>query len=235
MTDISTPTDAELPPCPFCGGAARHLAEKSGFYTERVICDACDFHITRSQTQSAVERWSRRTPTAGEPVAWRGAVLDLIDECPGLTMAQDRWLSRRVKELDFPSTPHAPQAPQPERKSLTEAEWTARWADHYAEADLPRASWHKRVAATLRKMQAEIDADTLDAKRLRGLIALMESAKGGASLTVNDHLSVYETCKPGEEVCLHWYPRTPVGFIEVEGATVLEVIDEALALQKDER
>ena len=35
---------------------------------------------------------------------------DLIDECPGLTVEQDRWLSRRVKELDFASTPQPTQA-----------------------------------------------------------------------------------------------------------------------------
>lgn len=33
-------------------------------------------------------------------VVSREEVLDLIDECPGLTMEQDHWLSRRVKELD---------------------------------------------------------------------------------------------------------------------------------------
>ena len=48
------------------------------------------------------------TPPAVAP--WRSAVLDLIDECPGLTMEQDQWLSRRVKELDFASTPQPTQA-----------------------------------------------------------------------------------------------------------------------------
>lgn len=48
------------------------------------------------------------TPPAVAP--WRSAVLDLIDDCPGLTLEQDRWLSRRVKELDFASTPQPTQA-----------------------------------------------------------------------------------------------------------------------------
>ena len=47
------------------------------------------------------------TPPA---VPWRSAVLDLIDDCPGLPLEQDRWLSRRVKELDFASTPQPTQA-----------------------------------------------------------------------------------------------------------------------------
>lgn len=41
-------------------------------------------------------------------VGWRIAVLDLIDNCPGLTIEQDRWLSRRVKELDLPSVAQSP-------------------------------------------------------------------------------------------------------------------------------
>lgn len=48
------------------------------------------------------------SPPAVAP--WRSAVLDLIDECPGLTMEQAHWLSRRVKELDFTSTPQPTQA-----------------------------------------------------------------------------------------------------------------------------
>ena len=36
---------------------------------------------------------------AQPPVDWREAVLDVIDECPGLTMDQDKWLTQRVKEI----------------------------------------------------------------------------------------------------------------------------------------
>ena len=46
---------------------------------------------------------AQQAPAGATP--WRSAVLDLIDECPGLTMEQDRWLSRRVKEIDFASAP----------------------------------------------------------------------------------------------------------------------------------
>ena len=56
--------------------------------------------------REALRRWG--TPPAVAP--WRSAVLDLIDDCPGLTLEQDRWLSRRVKELDFASTPQPTQA-----------------------------------------------------------------------------------------------------------------------------
>lgn len=73
--------------------------------------------------------------------------------------------------------------------------------------------------------------DAEDAARLRFLIALMESAKGSASLTVNDHLSVYEQATPGEEVLLHWYPDSPVGFYEATGSTVREVIDSVRSQQ----
>lgn len=56
--------------------------------------------------RAVLAKWG--TPPAVAP--WRSAVLDLIDECPGLTMEQDHWLSRRVKELDFSSTPQPTQA-----------------------------------------------------------------------------------------------------------------------------
>lgn len=56
--------------------------------------------------REAFGKWG--TPPAVAP--WRSAVLDLIDECPGLTMEQDQWLSRRVKELDFASTTQPTQA-----------------------------------------------------------------------------------------------------------------------------
>jgi hypothetical protein len=60
-----------------------------------------------SFARAVLAKWG--TPPAVAP--WRSAVLDLIDECPSLTMEQDRWLSRRVKELDFASTPQ-PTQPQ---------------------------------------------------------------------------------------------------------------------------
>ena len=64
MTDTTT-----LAPCPFCGGATRYLKEKTGFWTERAICDACDFCLTRTHTESAVARWNRcaPAPASGEP------------------------------------------------------------------------------------------------------------------------------------------------------------------------
>ena len=65
--------------------------------------------LLRDQTRqldAMIGRLKRELAAAPQPpVAWRSAVLDLIDECPGLTMDQDHWLSRRVKELDFPSAP----------------------------------------------------------------------------------------------------------------------------------
>ena len=43
-----------LKPCPFCGEAPRYLAAKPGFYSERVICDSCSFHLYPGL-------WNRRT------------------------------------------------------------------------------------------------------------------------------------------------------------------------------
>jgi hypothetical protein len=66
---------------------------EKAFTTLRTAIDA-------AEKQSAEERSSVER---GEPAAWREAVLDLIDDCPGLTMEQDHWLTRRVKEIDAPS------------------------------------------------------------------------------------------------------------------------------------
>jgi len=66
--------------------------------------------VHRQFARAVLAKWGQPQAVAGgEPVAWRSAVLDLIDDCPGLSLEQDRWLSRRVKELDFPSAP-PPQA-----------------------------------------------------------------------------------------------------------------------------
>lgn len=112
MTEQTQPTDALLP-CPFCGAAA-HFEMDEGRW-EWVNCEGCGMQGNRSASlmddckSKLAEEWNRRTPPAVAP--WRSAVLDLIDDCPGLTLEQDQWLSRRVKELDFASTPQAGAAP----------------------------------------------------------------------------------------------------------------------------
>ncbi len=55
-------TVPKLIECPFCGNAPRYLEAKAGFYTERVICDHCHFHLEETATQTAVERWNTRSP-----------------------------------------------------------------------------------------------------------------------------------------------------------------------------
>jgi hypothetical protein len=57
--------------------------------------------------QEKLKSWVTANPPLAKPklptpVDWREAVLDLIDECPGLTMDQDRWLTQRVKEIANP-------------------------------------------------------------------------------------------------------------------------------------
>lgn len=111
MTEQTQPTDALLP-CPFCGAAA-HFEMDEGRW-EWVECESCEMQGNRSASlmddckPKLAEEWNRRTPPAVAP--WRSAVLDLIDDCPGLTLEQDHWLSRRVKELDFATTPQPTQA-----------------------------------------------------------------------------------------------------------------------------
>jgi hypothetical protein len=83
-----------------------------------------------------------------------------------------------------------------------------------------------------RKALAErIESLVEDAARYRWLRETFHAAKGGASLTVNDDLAVYQTPEPGKEVRVQWYPNTPVGFNLTEASTMDEAIDKAHAEQ----
>jgi hypothetical protein len=85
MTD-----DIELPPLP--------PAEWLGYDPEIGNLHGHSFDTMRAFAAAAVLADRERRMSA-EPVAWRDLVLDLIDDCPGLTLAQDAWLTQRVKEL----------------------------------------------------------------------------------------------------------------------------------------
>ena len=67
-----------------------------------------------------------------------------------------------------------------------------------------------------------------DAERYRWLRETLQSAKGGAYVTVNEHLSYYEKPEIGKEVKIQWYPITPIGFYIVEESTLDAAIDAAM-------
>jgi hypothetical protein len=75
---------------------------------------------------------------------------------------------------------------------------------------------------------AETSEDARDAARFRAIRHLMQTAKGSASIEVNQHLAYYDQCEPGEEVKLQWYPDTPIGFYTIEGHTLDDVADQAV-------
>jgi hypothetical protein len=54
LTDMS-PKKQEFKVCPFCGNEPRYLPFRAGFYSERVICDNCEFHLPPEQWQQRVE------------------------------------------------------------------------------------------------------------------------------------------------------------------------------------
>ena len=85
---MTYPTLAE---CPFCNNAPRHLEAKTGFYTERVICDHCDFYLEASATQTAPERWNVcKTPTRSPEAASCVDEFRIIKEC------RDRFMVNSV-------------------------------------------------------------------------------------------------------------------------------------------
>jgi hypothetical protein len=72
-------------------------------------------------------------------------------------------------------------------------------------------------------------SDAEDAARYRWLRDTLAAAKAGGGVEVNQARQYYEQELPGEEVRLYWYPDTPVGFLEVFGATLDEAIDRGRA------
>jgi hypothetical protein len=103
---------ASAPPAPSSTltiGRMTTTAGEDGRYHFRptVMADApeyCDgFAAAYKQATNEVLPYMH-APTApsaepSEPVAWMDAVLDIIDDAPGLTMEQDRWLSDAVRAL----------------------------------------------------------------------------------------------------------------------------------------
>lgn len=101
--------------------------------------------------------------TAPAVAPWRSAVLGLIDDCPGLTLEQDRWLSRRVKELDFATTPQPTQVADSVLEDAARYRWLT--ADHHKQEDRIRV-YDIATSMNVRRKRS-IDA-AIDAARKQG-------------------------------------------------------------------
>lgn len=145
-----------------------------------------------------------QAPAGAHP--WRSAVLDLIDECPGLTMDQDRWLSRRVKELDFASAPRptaqaAPAAGAVAGPSVRKVFLVATGEEHEGEAtytrhdDAPPPLCDSECLYTAAHTPAaQADSVLEDAARWRRLVNASEMAFPVAAIVddpENDAMKVY--------------------------------------------
>ena len=64
----------------------------------------------------------------------------------------------------------------------------------------------------IEQLERELAEAKKDAERYRWLRETLQSAKGGAYVTVNEHLSYYEKPEIGKEVKIQWYSITPIGF-----------------------
>lgn len=81
---------------------------------------------------------------------------------------------------------------------------------------------------SIQELLEEIAELRKDAERYRWLKQTLESAKGSASIEVNQELAYYEKPEEGKEVRIQWYPDTPVGFYLVEDSSIDKAIDAAM-------
>lgn len=76
----------------------------------------------------------------------------------------------------------------------------------------------------------DYEAMRINAKRYEWMRDTFSAAKGSASINVNEELAYYETPKPGTEVRLQWYPRTPISSYVVEKDNFDDAFDEAMKI-----
>jgi hypothetical protein len=83
----TTPAQTELEACPFCGQPPRYLEAKAGFYTERVICDHCGFHLSPEMWQARA-LLSQPSPAQDEALheqnLWLHQLFDLLTKWNGV-------------------------------------------------------------------------------------------------------------------------------------------------------
>lgn len=65
-------TDAELLPCPFCGGKAEAKKPDMSYEFTLIKCQECDAQSDeRIDLEDAAEAWNRRAPAAPVPQGWK--------------------------------------------------------------------------------------------------------------------------------------------------------------------
>lgn len=104
MTD--TPTRADLLPCPFCGGEAKHYHHTpTGIMnTDHIECDNCSNGTCLHETKAeAVTAWNTRAPTAdAERIAALEGEVERLRKALG-DIARDSnpdWTEKRVYPND---------------------------------------------------------------------------------------------------------------------------------------
>lgn len=65
-------TDAELLPCPFCGGKAEAKKPDMSYEFTLIKCQECDAQTDEGvDFEDAAEAWNRRAPSASVPQGWK--------------------------------------------------------------------------------------------------------------------------------------------------------------------
>lgn len=128
MTHTESPelaTDAELLPCPFCGGQAEMAHSYVGSpryeHATRIRCDGCDieligrdYNLKKNAEEKAIAAWNRRARLAAaerrteavaiRPLEWK----EHEHSSQGLTMADDGFGHRYWVYSGTYNAPHSP-------------------------------------------------------------------------------------------------------------------------------
>lgn len=228
MTQNPTLSEREaLKPCPFCGADAYldYDTDTGMFGAESEHERGCllmnwDFRFYADEND-AIAAWNRRAPVApAEPVAWR--VKDCLD---GWIYYDDKARAEHEAAIIHAKVVEPLYGPSAQPSPVTGA-----LVEHEAFAIVER-----RLRSLI---SGEFSSLTLSFNDMNGpnYESVRKTLEGGFETDLVDFVSEVEASRAAEMNShwrLQWYPRTPVGFNNLD-ASSLEAIADALAAQKAE-
>lgn len=109
-------TDADLLPCPFCGGEAEAKKTDMSYDFTLIKCQECDAQSDECiDLEDAAEAWNRRAPSVLVPQGWRLVPAEPTDEMLNATYA-----GQHCSDVFRDMLAAAPQPPEAEENPLQE-------------------------------------------------------------------------------------------------------------------